>query len=247
MSTYQTASPQYFGGADLGQSRDPTALAIVQRTEQPDPAKPSRMLGHYHCGYLQRFPLGTPYPQVVDILKGIYKEPPLKGTNLAIDYTGVGRPVYDSLLEERITATLRPVVLTGGLTVSCAETGEWHVPKRSLCGVLQLLLQSRRLVIASDLPEAAQLIKELQTFSVKITTSLNETYEAWRDGDHDDLVLALAFACWAGELFRPWEAASSIPNPPRPLLDKARFSYKQPAGRQHSRRLYGRDRRGTGY
>ena len=27
----------------------------------------------------------------------------------------------------------------------------------------------------------------------------NDTYEAWRESDHDDLVLAAAIACWYGE------------------------------------------------
>jgi hypothetical protein len=31
---------------------------------------------------------------------------------------------------------------------------------------------------------------------VKITPSGNEQYGAWREGEHDDLVLAVALACW---------------------------------------------------
>ena len=33
---------------------------------------------------------------------------------------------------------------------------------------------------------------------MKITAAANDTYNA-REGQHDDLVLALALACWAGE------------------------------------------------
>ncbi len=34
---------------------------------------------------------------------------------------------------------------------------------------------------------------------MKITLAGNDTYEAWREGDHDDLVLAAAMAAWYGE------------------------------------------------
>jgi hypothetical protein len=30
--------------------------------------------------------------------------------------------------------------------------------------------------------------------------------EAWREGDHDDMVLSVALACWAGERFLKWGA-----------------------------------------
>jgi len=29
----------------------------------------------------------------------------------------------------------------------------------------------------------------------------HDSYEAWREGDHDDLVLAVAMACWTGERY----------------------------------------------
>jgi len=27
----------------------------------------------------------------------------------------------------------------------------------------------------------------------------HDSYEAWREGDHDDIVLSLAVACWSAE------------------------------------------------
>ncbi len=121
------------------------------------------------------------------------------GTSLAPDYTGVGRPLVDDLRASGITATVRPVTLTGGLQVTPNDAAGYNVPKRSLVAVLQLLLQSRRLTIARSLPDAAVLAKELTTFKVKVTTAGAETLEAWREQDHDDLVLALAFALWLAE------------------------------------------------
>jgi hypothetical protein len=45
----------------------------------------------------------------------------------------------------------------------------------------------------------ACLSREAQNFTVKVTPAGNETFESWRESEHDDLVLALALACWAAE------------------------------------------------
>jgi hypothetical protein len=87
------------------------------------------------------------------------------------------------------------VLITAGAAVTRQE-GCWHVPKRDLVSVLQVLLQTKRLQVAEDLPEASMLVKELLSFKVKITTQAHDTYGAWREGVHDDLVLATALACW---------------------------------------------------
>jgi hypothetical protein len=69
---------------------------------------------------------------------------------------------------------------------------------------VQVCLQAGRLKIASALPEAATLTKELQDFQMKITLATgHDSYGAWREGAHDDLVLALACALWCGE--RRWQ------------------------------------------
>jgi hypothetical protein len=45
---------------------------------------------------------------------------------------------------------------------------------------------------------APVLAEELGLFRVKVTAAANETFEAWWERDHDDLVLALALALYAG-------------------------------------------------
>jgi len=59
-------------------------------------------------------------------------------------------------------------------------------------------LQARRLRIAQALA------KELETFQVKITAAANETFRAWREGRHDNLVLAVAVAAWQEEQSAPF-------------------------------------------
>ncbi len=48
------------------------------------------------------------------------------------------------------------------------------------------------------MPEADALEAELRTFRTEITAALHDTY-SHRDGEHDDLLLALACAVWAAE------------------------------------------------
>jgi hypothetical protein len=40
-------------------------------------------------------------------------------------------------------------------------------------------------------------------FQVKITAAANEVFGVWREGQHDDLVLAVAIAAWLAERMRP--------------------------------------------
>ncbi len=92
----------------------------------------------------------------------------------------------------------RRVWITAGAKTHIDDRGVWNVPKRELVSCLQVLLQSRRLTIA-NVPDRDLLKKELLNFRVKITAAMNETFAAWREGIHDDLVLAVALAVWAAD------------------------------------------------
>jgi hypothetical protein len=190
----------FIGGLDLGQAKDYTALAVLQRiTPAAGTATPAaKRERRYAVCHLERFPLGTPYPAVCDRIVKLFSDAPLAGGTLAVDQTGVGRAVVDMLRRARPSAAIRPITITAGREIVPDGTG-WHVPKKELVSVLQVLLQSRRLQILRTLPDAAVLVRELETFKVRITASANETFEAWREGQHDDMVLALGVACWVGE------------------------------------------------
>jgi hypothetical protein len=160
----------------------------------------------YHCRHLERLPLGMPYPQQVKRVVNLTKR--LGGHPLiGADQTGVGRPVVDSLvteLEEAVKGTdVRPTVvritITGGAEVTRMRGGV-NVPKVDLISAPLVLMQNDRLLIAEDLKLRETLVRELLNFKRKINISTaNTTYEAWREGDHDDLVLSLATAAWAGQ------------------------------------------------
>ena len=43
------------------------------------------------------------------------------------------------------------------------------------------------------------LVEELMAFQVKVNAQAHDTYGAWREGAHDDLVLAVAVATWLAD------------------------------------------------
>jgi hypothetical protein len=145
----------------------------------------------FQVGHLERLPLGTSYPGIVAHVGRLLTKLPGR-PELVIDFTGVGRPVFDMFVYAGISPT--GVVITSG-------TDETHhrmtrsVPKLTLVSRLQALLHEGRLKILRELAEAETLVRELQDFRSEFTAAGHLTFNA-RTGKHDDLVLALAIAVW---------------------------------------------------
>lgn len=224
-------SQRFIIGVDLGQLQDYTAIAIVERvrpegvTRRPahlsildgplaiaeHSAESERLarLDEYHVVHLERAPLGTPYPAVVDRLGDLIADMPDQSiTQLVLDGTGVGRPVVD-LVRERladrfdksqseVVESVTEIVFTGGIDVT-REWGRYLVPKRDLIGTLDVLLQSGRLKIAQELPLAPALTEELGNVKRQVTPAGRDSYVPWREGVHDDLAYGLAVAVWWAE------------------------------------------------
>ena len=208
-------------GLDLGQATDPSALAILR--ESPVSGADGRIardhrgefLFSYDCVYLERFPLGTEYPAVIGRVEELVRSPKLQRSRLVIDATGAGRPVVDLFFNSRMPAEITPLTITAGSEVRedrWNRTGNraYWVPKIELVSTVQSLLQTRRLRVVPRLALADVLKRELLDFQVKVTASANETFGAWREHAHDDLVLAVAMAAWLGErqTSQPFIAAS---------------------------------------
>jgi hypothetical protein len=200
------AQPSYVVGLDLGQAQDYTALCVVERALRPDPrdaeagpAPPERWVGFHGVRHLRRWKLGTPYSAIVADVAALAARPPLPGCPLVIDATGVGKAVVEMFRRAKLPAKVVPVTITAGLEAARSAAG-WSVPKRDLVAVMQTLVQFRRFHVAPALAEAAALGREVRQFRVKVNLATgNESFEAWREKDHDDLVLAVALACWYGE------------------------------------------------
>jgi len=188
---------RFYLGLDLGQANDTTALAVLRQTFQD---KESHAL--YEVPFLRRFPLGTGYPDIVKDVARIVADPQIsRRYALMPDMTGVGRPVVDLL--RRAGLSVQPVMITGG-SLAHQTDGVHYVPKCELVTVLQVLLQNQCLRFAASLPEIQTLVNEMLAFRVKVGAANNEPYSAWREGAHDDLLLAVAMAAWKGEREAPW-------------------------------------------
>jgi len=204
--TPQPKKPDHLIGCDLAQASDFSAVVGLERSWHKELMKTRSgphfvEVAHYLLGHLHRWPLKTSYPQIVSDVCDLVKRPPFSRPALVVDQTGVGAPVVDMLRAANPAAIIKPMLITSGHTTKSVD-GVWHVPKKELVSILQTLLQSGRLKF-SNVPDRELLVKELLAFKVKVTTAGNETFEAWRERDHDDLVLATALAVWVGEKFKP--------------------------------------------
>ena len=196
----------FYVGLDLGQSNDYTALAVIEKVEGDHERDPD-----LHLRHLERYPLRMPYPDMVARVATLLEDPQLRSTyldrrlgrrileepELLVDATGVGRPVVDLFKERGLR--YKAITITGGNKVT-GIGGGYGVPKRDLIGALEVPFHSGRLKVAAGLRLWETLRAELQTFrrKVSLTTGM-DTYEHWRESDHDDLVLAAALACWGAE------------------------------------------------
>lgn len=110
-------------------------------------------------------------------------------------------------------ARLRPKAVTvhGGGKVT-HQGDEWHVPKASLVFSLNAAAQARptRLHLGERLPFYQEVVHEMRTFTSKINPeTAHESFLAWREQDHDDLLFALSLCVWWGERKAGW--AGMIP------------------------------------
>ncbi len=204
-------------GIDLGQTQDYTAISVLEKyqtykawpNENDKDGKP-----FYHCRFLERVALGTSYPAIVRRTEQAYinlYEQFEKRPVLVIDNTGVGRPIFDMFKE----IDLHPVGIGihGGSAVSRLDGRRWSVPKRDIIAYLQALNQSERLIVSPKLALRETFIYELLNIRVKINISTgHDSYEAWREGDHDDIVLAVGCGAWWGRyLDRQFTAGVRLP------------------------------------
>src|SRR5215212_8047688 len=196
----------FYVGLDLGQSADYTALAVVHSVHRRTPdGQTGKAL---HLRHLERYPLRTPYPEIAEKVVALVRDERLSPTEyepsrgrytsklpaLVVDNTGVGVAVTDLLKGKGLRFT--PVTITGGDTAH--KTGRtWRVPKRDIVAALEVPCHTGELKVAEGLTLWPVLKEELLNFRRKINLkTAHDSYEHWRETDHDDLVLATALACW---------------------------------------------------
>jgi hypothetical protein len=158
----------FYLGLDLGQRRDHTAIAVVERRELRLGYRAPEFDGVW-VRHLERVALGTPYPRVVERVREILRHKELAGRcSLVVDETGLGGPVVDLLRRAQLGCEICPVTITGGARESQVGAS-WNVPKRDLLTGVQVLLEQGDLKIARKLRQAGALMQELMDVNVRQT------------------------------------------------------------------------------
>jgi hypothetical protein len=192
-------APRTILGLDLGRPHEFTALAAVQDSGQDGQGRTV-----WSLPLLTRWPLGTAYPGIVTAVKRTTEK--LPKPLLVVDATGVGEAIVDLFRQAALPVEeLVSVTVTAGQGAHKAAWDRWSCPRKDLAGAVQSVLQGRRLRIGKGLREAATLTRELAAFRMKQSSPTEETLDAWRERDQDDLVLAVALAMWLGEFGPPPE------------------------------------------
>ncbi|MCC6231353.1 MAG: hypothetical protein IT580_01845 [Verrucomicrobiales bacterium] len=188
---------QFLAGLDLGQERDYSALAVVERREEEDGWDAARYAvkrrARLWVRHLERIPLRTSYPAVVERVRGAMEGLAAEGrTRLAVDGTS-GRPAVDLLRAARKGWELWAATITSGSPGGGPSGGYYRVGKRDLVVGLQVMLERRELQVAKGLTLGKALARELVEVEERGTK-----LGAFGEGRHDDLVTALSLACWMG-------------------------------------------------
>src|SRR6185312_4085667 len=198
----------FYIGVDLGKLQDHSALGVIERPERLEENQwriynalaPLPMV--LHVRQIERVPLGTPYPRVVEKIWGMARSRAMAGQCVVVvDATGVGTPVIDMLRAADLGCELTAVTITGGERPR-SGSGRVSVPKKDLIASLQLSLEKRELKIARGMSEVRTLVRELMDVGTG------------RPREHDDLVMALALACWRARQPRIGYGPGVIPGMP---------------------------------
>jgi len=196
----------YFIGVDVGQLRDPTAIAIIERVDMlrkaetlpgAFEAEADRIISKYRLMYLEQPPLKTSYVSVVERVLTLLKHPSLLNrATLLVDATGVGGPVID-LMRDRGLVPIG-ITLTSGQNANENAHG-YTVPKKDIVSILQVLLETERFEYTSKLRLSGEFEKQMEGFRVKLNQRGAASYGADTEGIHDDLVISVALPVWYAE------------------------------------------------
>jgi hypothetical protein len=153
---------------------------------------------------LRRWLPATAYPVLLSKL-AVMLQGPLEWSDLIVEAGPSIRPVVAMLRKYRLRASIRPVEVK----VSAEDTfvgDAWRVGKGSLIETTRQVLQEQRMTfdeqmppeVMATTPSVRTIYQALLTYPFERAPSANEAFAA-REGEYDDLVLAVTLACWYGE------------------------------------------------
>ena len=201
-------------GLDLARESDFSAASVIEKKTHLD-----RHNRAFHIEFntimLKRWERKTPYPTIVSDISQrlkfepftqIYSDnwkPILLPCFLAVDRTGIGTAVMDIIKDDAFISRrceIRPIHISGGFRQHEHRDFD-SIPKSDLIQNLVVAFQQKEsFKISSALPEAVNLVGELENFEMKATNLGNDIFGA-RSGKHDDLVMSLALSLWSAKNF----------------------------------------------
>jgi len=200
---------RYVWGVDLGEVRDPSAIAVISRTYRdgrwwyvlgglwqpgPDDVAPFRNPGGDFYEGLQGWlcqwhtPLYPPGARV-----------PYAGHSLmCVDGTGPGRDATYRFLRGRLARTVRLIPFqirrSDDVTAKQKDNGWYQTSRKDLIVTLESVRDSGRLAFVDGLPMQKLLEKQLSQFRIRESAD-----DGMKRADHDDLAMALAMAVTLAE------------------------------------------------
>jgi hypothetical protein len=143
---------------DIAGMGDWTALVGVESHGDPPRHYRVPLLDRWHAKYLD----------TADKVAAVANLTEWGSATLAIDATGVGRPVLEAIQERLPARSIYGITFTAGSQVTPgARSSDLRVPKKDLVGAAQLLFQTGRIKINPELPHADTLAKELVAYTVR--------------------------------------------------------------------------------
>ena len=191
-------------GIDLAQANDRTVMTIAKKMYRNG-------YRYYRIGHIEIMPKNMPFESQCDtIANRINRLQDSGGTvdTVTIDYTGIGRPVWEMLRRRRIPG-LKGVLITGGEAGSGTQKGDiYHVPKIDLITGLQSLVNLGRLIAHPEMQHAQDFENELRNYAVQYSETGRMLMNA-RSGSHDDIVISGALTPYVSEFtnasYSNWE------------------------------------------
>jgi hypothetical protein len=172
-------------GVKPGQEHGYSGIALVETAEE-----------HFRVRFLERAAPGTPYARLVEQVVRIALR--VKPCAIVVEERGVGEQVIGALQREGLGCEVTPVRITDGGEEPAAEPN-CCVPKVDLTEGLKLLLEANRLHVAR-MSETPTLVREMLNVTLRVEMLDGKVrISVESEGDDDDLVLAVALACWRAQ------------------------------------------------
>jgi hypothetical protein len=190
-------------GVDFGRDRDRTAIALAEIVEKPTAdykmmkrgvieERADMIAKSLSIVHLEQAQVKTSYTEIIRRINEILSNPLLvKRTELVIDATGIGAPLFDMLKAHGLAPV--GVTITAGEHEAPSDMG-YKVPKIVLIDSIQALLHTQRVNMSDKISPALreEFSRQMTEFKVK----KNGKMEAWNEQTHDDLVIAFGLCCW---------------------------------------------------